>query len=191
MKYDDKNHINPQHTPYKEDSMYNNYNTTSRLEGVSVSFAVSPDGTALALLDRLRKPPNRRVAREHLVIIPDFDVKTRTLVRTRSDSDGIDVESIPAQGSSRAGGTGGSQGVGQDNSAYGVGAGEGRMEGKEGGGGGARGVAGKTSGTVMGYKDAWVVNQVEGDVEGRGWGGDEEEVRCLAFFWSPDSKKLL
>jgi len=169
--------------------MYYKYNTASRLEGVSVSFEVSPDGTALALLDRLRKPPNRRVAREHLVIIPDFDVKTRTLVRTRSD--GIDGESIPAQGSSRAGGTGGSQGGGQDDSAYGLEAGEGRMEGKEGGSGGARGVAGKISGTVMGYKDAWVVNQVEGDVEGRGWGGDEEEVRCLAFFWSPDSKKLL
>jgi hypothetical protein len=53
--------------------------------------------------------------------------------------------------------------------------------------------------TVMG-RQGWIVNEVcgsEGEETGstlRGGGlpvDDEEEERCLAFFWSPDSRRLL
>ena len=43
----------------------------------------------------------------------------------------------------------------------------------------------------MGY-DAWVVNKVdamEEDCRKGGW--EDEEERCLAFFWSPDSSKVV
>jgi len=131
-----------------------------RLDGVSVSFAVSPDGEALAVLDRQRRRAKERIWREQLAIIPNFG----RLVSACLGSEG-----------GGGGGGGGGRVLGR------------AAEGTAGAGEGSQ----RKRASVMGM-DGFLVNEVCGGDWARGGGmEEEEEERCLAFFWSPDSKRLL